>query len=261
MSPGRCLLFSQISPFWPILSRYILLMILSVYLAVLFPDEFAGGGDLLAEGIRLQDLDFASLAENPADDLVFNSGFERNDEGAVGLRLDLKLLDGLVFAEIERDGRVAQQSDIADPGVDEEAVPAGLLNEFFVGHKCVTRKNGFGNTLDSIDFGFFFASFVSLQIPHAVAEREEVRLEEKDCCFSIRDVIRQLDDLMLTPGVENSSKNERIDGRLDSGGTEDGLDHRNAEERVQRPHRVRSCQPRLFPAQSKLGTERSADER
>ena len=46
------------------------------------PDKFACGGDFFAEFRRLQDLDPARFAEDPADDLVFERGPERDDEGS-----------------------------------------------------------------------------------------------------------------------------------------------------------------------------------
>ena len=110
-------------------------------------DEGAVGADglvallAIAERSREEEVDLAALAENPADDLMLKSWFERDDEGAIGLRFDLELLHVLVFAEVERDTGIAAQTDAADPGIHEETVFSGVFYELFVGNECVSCKS------------------------------------------------------------------------------------------------------------------------
>ena len=197
---------------------------------IAFPDELARCSNLRTEFRRIQNLDFAAFAEDPADDLVFNCRFEYDDEGSVRQRFDLELLHELMFAQVERDGRVATQTDAADPGVHEEAVFVGLLDELLVGNEGVARESDIGNALDSVDLDVLCAVFIALRIPNTVAKREDVRLEAADRFRFIRLVIRQLQNLVHAPGIENFSEHIGLDSGLDAGGAEDGFDHGVVEE-------------------------------
>ena len=194
------------------------------------PDEFACCGDLRTQFGGLQDLDLAAFSEDPADDLVFERRFERDDEGAVGLRFDLELLHMLMLAQIERDGRVAAEADAADPGVHEETVPAGLLDELLVGNEGVSGERDVADALDRVDLDVLRFVLVPLDVPDAVAEREDVRLETAGGFRFVRLVVGQFDDLVHAPGVENFFEDVGIDRGLDAGGAEDGFDHGVVEE-------------------------------
>ena len=74
------------------------------------------------------------------DDLVFNCGFERNDEGAIGLRFDFELLYSFVFMDVSAQENIQRYFLFKPPRPDSTIDCAEKCTRQIVHLLCPCRK-------------------------------------------------------------------------------------------------------------------------
>ena len=134
-------------------------------LLVIVHDGLAGLGDFLPQPGRFQDADAAAFSENPLDDVVFDAGFEVDNEGSVGLFVEPRLVFFLLFVDVEGDGGIAVEANAGNFVEDEKAVGAGVGDEFFVGREALAGIVGADEALNGKDYDLFRAVEVALAVP------------------------------------------------------------------------------------------------